>query len=192
MITSTALGIRRFIGIKFPFYEIKKTKVFIICIVTFMITSALFILYTAPFGRVNPKLMWMRYCLLAFYDDGETRKLEEYFLTTNTVIHILMCVIAIIASVLSIIEITKSPGVTDTSRENIKKSSIVIACINSYNAVYLSGLCLSLGTFFRYPVFFFMGSTVLGIIGAAFNPSVRVKASKGIYKHCKSFFIREH
>ena len=192
MVASTALAICRFISIKFPFYAIKKTNVFLGCSVTFMILSALWFAYAAPFGKTYPKLVWFRYNMHALYYDRDTRTFGNTLLVTRIAIHIIMSFIAIIVSILSILELKKSSSATNSSRENIKKSSIVVACININNGICFVGLCLSVGSFLRFPALFFLSGVGVGIIGAAFNPSVRIMGANDIYKHCKSFFIREH
>ena len=126
MVTSTALSICRFIRIKFPFYEIKKIKVIIVCSVTVTIQAALIVLYNAALGMTDPELVWMRYCVQAFYYDPNSSFNHGYVAITRVAINIILGSIGIITSILSVLELKKSSQIAKSSKESYKKSSIVI------------------------------------------------------------------
>ena len=68
IVTSTALAVCRYIRIKFPFYVIKKMRVFICCIITIATQLGFIILYT--FGKKDFTVIWFRYSVQAFNFSG--------------------------------------------------------------------------------------------------------------------------
>ena len=190
LVTSTALAICRYIHIKFPFYAIKKVRVFICCVTTIATQLTLIILYT--FVKKNFKVIWFRYSVQAFSFNNGVSSVIHYTIITRRIIIAAIVSIGIIVSVLSVLELKKSSKVANLSRNNMTKSTRVIVCMNIYNAIGVLGLVVSVIYGLQYPGIFFLGSTGLSIIGAAFNPTVRVLASNDVYKYCKSLIVSEH
>ena len=188
LITSTALAICRYIRIKFPFYAIKKMRVFICCIIAIVIQLA-FIISNASKNK-NLKLIWIRYSVqVLFASDVEVSYL---LLLVRMIILVVIVSTGIIVSILSVLELRKSSKVANSSRVNVMKSSRVIVCMNIYNVICVLALVVALNKELRYPVIFFFGCTGSLVIGAAFNPTIRVMASKDVYKYCKSLLVSEH
>ena len=187
LITSTALAICRYIRIKFPFYAIKKMRVFICCIIAIVIQLA-FIISNASKNK-NLKLIWIRYSVqVLFASDVEVSYL---LLLVRMIILVVIVSTGIIVSILSVLELRKSSKVANCSRVNMIKSSRVIVCMNVYNAMSFLGIVIAITMKLRYPVIFFFVSICLPIIGAAFNATIRVMASKDVYKYCKSLLVSE-
>ena len=186
LVTSTALAICRYIRIKFPFYAIKKIRVFICCIIAIVIQLAFITLY--KLGKKDLKLIWFRYSVQVFiFGDVEV----SYLIIARLIILVAIVFTGIMVSVLTVLELRKSSKVANSSRVNMMKSSRVIVCMNIYNAICVLGLVVALTKELRYPVIFFFGSICSSIIGAAFNPTIRVMASKDVYKYCKSLLVSE-
>ena len=190
IVASTALAVCRYIRIKFPFYTIKKMRVIICCIIAVMTQLAVIILYTS--GKKDFTVIWLWYSVQAFIFRDEPSIAITYLAFTRLMIIALIVFIGIIASVLSVLELRKSSNVANSSKVNMAKSSRVIVSMNIYNAICVLGLVLSSIMLKRYPAIFFLSRTGLPIIGAAFNPTVRVMVSKDILKYCKSFRSSDH
>ena len=190
IVTSTALAICRYIRIKFPFYAIKRMRVFICGLVTVATQLGLIISYS--FVKKDFKVIWVRYSIQALNLSNETSILKKYLILTRVVIVAVIVSMGIVVSVLSVLELRKSSKVANSSQLNIAKSSKVIVCMNIYNTICVIGLAVSATNLCRYPVIFFLSNTGSSIIGAAFNPTIRVMASKDVYKYCKSLLLSEH
>ena len=190
IVASTALAICRYIRIKFPFYAIKKMTVCICCVIT--VTTQLGFIMSYSFIKKDVKVFWYRYSVQAFNISFEAMIAGKYLLITRLIVSSVTVCIGIIVSVLSVLELRKSSKVTYSSRVNITKSSRVIVCMNIYNAICVVGLMVTVAKVYRYPGIFFLGRTGLPITGAAFNATVRLMASKDIYKYCKSLIFSEH
>ena len=194
MTTSCAIAACRFINIKYSFYEIKKLAVVIGCIIAATTYMSLIALLFSRIGKVNPHVVWHRYSVQTMYLDLATSQPTHTYVlfilmkTTRVVI----VGTGVVISLMSVLQLSRIVTTEDSSRENIKKSSIVIAAMNIFNMTIVITNTVSHTTKSEAPLPTFLGSGGLYFIGAGFNPIIRILACKDVLKYCKSLLTLEN
>ena len=187
MTVSSAIAVCRFINIKYPFYRIRKLAVVAGCIavaITYMI------LITSSFsqiGKKKPYAVWHRYSVQTYYFDfTPTGKRSRFMIYLLTATRAVIVGTGVVISLMSVLQLSRIATSAELSRENIKKSSIVIAAMNIFNMTIVIISIVSGFVRKDYPLLTFLSSLGLFFIGAGFNPLIRILASKDILKYCKS------
>ena len=186
MTISSAIAVCRFINIKYPFYKIKKLAVVIGCIIsatTYMIPVTL-LFY--QIGKVEPYAVWHRYSVQTYYLDFTTGKQSRVMIYLVKATRAVIVGTGVVISMMSVLQLSWTATTAESSRENIKKSSIVIAAMNIFNMTIVITSIVSGFVQKDYPLLTFLSSLGLFFIGAGFNPLIRILASKDILKYCKS------
>ena len=186
MTASFALAVCRLINIKYPFYSVHKIRVHLGCSATVMFQMILQLLYSSPLNKTKPEILWTRYSAQAAYFGVERNARDEILYQLKIVGGLMLTITGFFASITTIIELNRSLPRADSSRENIKKSSKVIAVMNIYNLIMILSLAACVRGAAEYPIFLFLASVGLGMIGAGFNPLIRILACKDIFKYCMS------
>ena len=191
MTVSSAIAVCRFINIKYPFYKIKKLAVVIGCIIsatTYMIPVTL-LFY--QIGKVEPYASWNRYSTQTYYLElnhgvsGQPSHVFVLFILLK-VTRIVIVGFGVVISMMSVLQLSWTATTAESSRENIKKSSIVIAAMNIFNMMIVIANSVSHLEKYGFSLPTFLGGAALYFIGAGFNPLIRILASKDILKYCKS------
>ena len=182
LVSSSGLAICRFISIKFPFYILRKKIVLAGLAIATTVRIILALLYTSRIFKKDPIILWFRYCIKAVYF-SELSQFQTVIMKLKMSITALIAVTGFIASILTVLSLKTYTPAADTSKEKLKKSAIIIVCMNICNVLVIICYMFSIIYVAQYRYIFFLGNVGSGIIAAAFNPTLRVVASKDIWKY---------
>ena len=191
MTASSAIAICRFINIKYPFYKIKNLAVIAISIITATTYMILITLFFSQMGKAKSLVVWNRHTILTFYmnlDTSASRR-QSHTYSLLILIRAIRTVIVgtgVVISLMAVLQLSRITTTSELSRENIKKSSKVIAAMNIFNMIVVIINIVSGYMQDEFPLQTFLTSVGLYFIGAGINPAIRILACKDILKYCKS------
>ena len=187
MTISSAIAVCRFINIKYPFYKIRKVAVVAGCIAVAITYMILITLLFSPIGKKKPYAVWHRHSVQTYYlDFTHTGKQPRFMTYLVKATRAVIVGTGVVISLMSVLQLSWTATTAESSRENIKRSSIVIAAMNIFNMTIVIISIVSGFLQKDYPLLTFFSSLGLFFIGAGFNPLIRILASKDILKYCKS------
>ena len=190
MTASTVLAVCRLISVLHPFYKMKKRTTMTVVTVGTSLQMLLVSYSMLPFGKEDPVLIWNRYSSYTIYVEKTYSTLEKIVALNRIMNIILTAIIGFIASILTIVKLMKQSDTVQRSREVLRKSSKVIAYMKVYNIAVIIGFTISIVKNIHYPILYFHGSVGLIVIGAAFNPLVRVLINNDIYHYSITLLLK--